>query len=87
MTSPRNVIEVTTSSDSRPSVPSGSSMFFGTQGIFIILGAIMALLIILILLVLCFKARNSEFFSVQKKLFKMVRGLHVKKFQLLDDKT
>ncbi|CAA94201.2 Syndecan [Caenorhabditis elegans] len=60
VTSPRNVIEVTTSSDSRPSVPSGSSMFFGTQGIFIILGAIMALLIILILLVLCFKARNNK---------------------------
>ncbi|CAI2356480.1 unnamed protein product [Caenorhabditis sp. 36 PRJEB53466] len=59
VTSPRTIIESTTT-DARPSVPFGTSMFFGTQGIFIILGAIMVLLIVLIMVVLCFKARNNK---------------------------
>uniref|UniRef100_A0A8R1DSQ9 Uncharacterized protein n=1 Tax=Caenorhabditis japonica TaxID=281687 RepID=A0A8R1DSQ9_CAEJA len=58
VTSPRMIVESTT--DSRPEIPFGSSMLFGTQGIFIILGAIMVLLLILIMVVLCFKARNNK---------------------------
>ncbi|CAL2049362.1 hypothetical protein CAEBREN_23362 [Caenorhabditis brenneri] len=61
VTSPRNVIEVTTSSDSRPPVPSeGTSRLFGFQGIFIILGVVMGVLVILITVIIIFKARNNK---------------------------
>uniref|UniRef100_A0A1I7U158 Podoplanin n=1 Tax=Caenorhabditis tropicalis TaxID=1561998 RepID=A0A1I7U158_9PELO len=61
VTSARNVIEVTTSSDSRPPVPSeGTSRLFGFQGVFIVLGIIMGVLIILIAVIIVFKARNNK---------------------------
>ncbi|KAF1747188.1 hypothetical protein GCK72_023649 [Caenorhabditis remanei] len=61
VTSPRNVIDVTTSTDSRPSVPfSEGFLLFGTTGVFIILGGVMVILIILIMIILCFKAINNK---------------------------
>lgn len=61
VTSPQNVIEVTTSSDTRPSVPfTDSFLLFGTSGIFIVLGGLLAVLVVLILVILCFKAKNNK---------------------------
>ncbi|CAI5455289.1 unnamed protein product [Caenorhabditis angaria] len=40
--------------------PFNMSLFFGTTGILIILGTIMLLLMVLILFILCFKARNNK---------------------------
>ncbi|CAB3400667.1 unnamed protein product [Caenorhabditis bovis] len=52
--------EPTTTTDSRPNVPFNSFSLFGVRGIFIILGTILLFLVILILFILCFKARNNK---------------------------
>ncbi|CAO4384137.1 unnamed protein product [Caenorhabditis nigoni] len=60
VTSSRNVIEVTTSSDSRPSVPFSESSFFGMRTALIILGSITVLLLILISAIIFYKCANNK---------------------------